>query len=64
MAKQEKVKSIAKKLEKELSPDKILNSKYADQNFLMQRELHLYEKSLEQKRADKQNDKQNEEDRK
>jgi len=48
-----KVDELAKKMEAELDPKAVLNLKYAEQNFLMQREVALYKKKKEKEDKEK-----------
>lgn len=50
-----KVCELAKELEKKLHPGKILNIKYAVQNFHMQKEMKIYENKI-RKEEDEKND--------
>lgn len=43
------VKEMAKELENKLNPEKILNLKYVEQNFNMQKEIKIYQKKKEEK---------------
>lgn len=47
------VKEMAEKMEKEIDAKKVLNLKYLDQNFHMQREILLEKKKREEKRGSK-----------
>lgn len=58
MAKKNKVKTIAESLENKINYENLLNSKYNEQNFHMQKELLKHQKGLDSKNIDAEHNKE------